>query len=172
VKACDVTGCGNASRSPRSAHCEKHYYRLRRRGTLGAAPWHRRGGPCSAEGCKQPEYRHGWCEKHLARVLRHGDADFIPYGERAKRGRDHPQWRGDDVGYGGFHRRLRSLRGRAADHPCADCGGQAQHWSYDRSDPRQRETPEGPYSTDPARYVPRCVPCHKAFDLRHLALAP
>lgn len=29
----------------------------------------------------------------------------------------------------------------------------------------QLESEFGPYSADPLRYVARCVPCHKAFDL-------
>lgn len=35
TKRCDVSGCGLLARSNASPHCEKHYGRLRRNGTLG-----------------------------------------------------------------------------------------------------------------------------------------
>lgn len=76
----------------------------------------------------------------------------------------------DDVEYQAAHDRVRSLHGSASDHDCVDCGGPAAHWSYDHRDPHERTSQSGsrkglPYSTNPDHYEPRCVPCHKAFDL-------
>ncbi len=68
--------------------------------------------------------------------------------------------------YSSVHQRLSRLKGRAAEHPCADCGGGAKHWSYDHSDPNELVTDTGwTYSLAPNHYHPRCVPCHKRFDL-------
>jgi hypothetical protein len=53
------------------------------------------------------------------------------------------------------HERLPKARGRASDHSCIDCGGQAAEWSY-------RE-PTG-YSADPFDYDPRCRLCHERHD--------
>jgi hypothetical protein len=75
----------------------------------------------------------------------------------------------DVVGYTAVHDRLRTDRGPASTHTCTDCGAPADHWSYDHTDPdeRQAENIKGhpAYSLDPERYAPRCVPCHKVFDL-------
>ncbi len=75
-----------------------------------------------------------------------------------------------EAGYGAAHDRVRTLHGPASDHPCIDCGQPAQHWSYDHTDPDTRyltgrSANPIPYSLDPTRYQPRCVPCHKLFDL-------
>lgn len=82
--------------------------------------------------------------------------------------------RRDDVGYSGAHQRVRSDRGSVRHHRCVDCGSQARHWSYDHNDPDQRWGTSGrstclvPYSLNPQNYSPRCVPCHKVFDLASL----
>lgn len=78
--------------------------------------------------------------------------------------------RSDMVGYGTAHDRVRFDRGSAASHLCIDCGRQAAQWSYDHCDPRELIGHGGgaeglPYSSDPSHYDPRCVPCHKTFDL-------
>lgn len=71
------------------------------------------------------------------------------------------------VGYGAAHERLYKDLGRADSHRCADCGGPAQHWSYDHMDREELYRHDGlPYSLNPDHYSPRCVPCHKRFDLQ------
>lgn len=80
-------------------------------------------------------------------------------------GPDNPLWLGDGIKYNAAHDRIRVRRGRAVDHPCVDCGRQAMHWSYNHSDPNEQTCEGLPYSTDANHYSPRCVPCHKAFDL-------
>lgn len=77
------------------------------------------------------------------------------------------------VGYTGAHNRVRKARGRASTHACVDCGRQAEHWSYDHADPNEMTTIDRgmafEYSLDVTHYEPRCVSCHKAFDLAHIA---
>ena len=78
--------------------------------------------------------------------------------------------RSDDIGYATAHDRVRRDRGRIASHSCVDCGGRAQHWSYDHEDPDQMfamNISANPvaYSNKPEHYEPRCVSCHKRFDL-------
>ena len=104
---------------------------------------------------------------HYQRVRKHGDPRIV---SPVPRGQDHPSWRGDDVSFSAVHGRLRALLGRAADRLCVDCGQAAQHWSYDGTDPSEKEDGEGQnagrrFSTDPARYVPRCIPCHRRADV-------
>lgn len=80
-------------------------------------------------------------------------------------------FRMDHVSYGAAHARVRTLKGRAAENDCVDCGDRAAHWSYDHKDADEvigRAGQHGSglrYSLDPERYEPRCVPCHKAFDM-------
>lgn len=68
-----------------------------------------------------------------------------------------------------MHRRLKTDFSEASAYPCADCGDQAAHWSYDNADPNELtdEATGLRYSTDRARYSPRCVPCHGRFDADH-----
>lgn len=63
------------------------------------------------------------------------------------------------------HNRVKSLRGSASVHACVDCGGQADDWSYlGGASDEMRSPKQGAYSGNPAFYVPRCRPCHLAFD--------
>ena len=75
----------------------------------------------------------------------------------------------DDVGYTTAHQRVYSQRGQARNYACVDCAEQAQHWSYSHDDPKEKLTLidgyEVAYSTDPSHYSPRCVSCHKFYDL-------
>ena len=78
--------------------------------------------------------------------------------------------RRDVISYGAAHDRVRRDRGRVQDHACVDCGLSAQHWSYDHTDPNELfasglSAAPIAYSADPDHYSPRCVPCHKRFDL-------
>ena len=98
------------------------------------------------------------------RTVRTGDP-LTPLPERG------PTWVGDQVTYAGMHSRLRQFRGRARDQRCVDCGGRAEHWSYDHSDPNARiDAATGlPFSPDVDRYMPRCRTCHRRHDAgRHV----
>lgn len=85
--------------------------------------------------------------------------------------------RADVAGYTAAHQRCRSDRGRVQDLECVDCGHPARHWSYNHDDPDEllgmsgRSTSLIAYSLDPSHYSPRCVPCHKRFDLDRIDAA-
>jgi hypothetical protein len=81
--------------------------------------------------------------------------------------------RSDDAGYGAAHGRLNQDRGRAKTHACIDCSNPAQHWSYNHDDPDELiayglSANGVAYSLDSSHYSPRCVPCHKIFDLHRI----
>lgn len=74
--------------------------------------------------------------------------------------------------YDTAHMRVKSFRGYARTHDCVDCGKEARDWSYDGRCPleqigyRPGRTGLFKWSPDPRSYSPRCVPCHKKFDLK------
>ncbi|CAN5349003.1 hypothetical protein BH09ACT8_BH09ACT8_30910 [soil metagenome] len=69
--------------------------------------------------------------------------------------------------YHAAHAKVRRARGPASEHLCVDCRTrQADQWSYDHQDAHERRWRNLRYSTDPARYQPRCTRCHRLFDLR------
>lgn len=81
--------------------------------------------------------------------------------------------RSDFVTYSQMHSRLRKDYGPASRHRCVDCGSPALHWSYDHCDPNELYATEEritgiAYSANADHYVPRCVPCHKRYDLDKL----
>lgn len=73
------------------------------------------------------------------------------------------------VAYNAAHQRLATDRGPASDQACIDCGRTAQQWSYDHEDTSEFVATEGAYSLSQEHYFPRCVPCHKRFDLDRLS---
>ena len=169
IPQCTVSGCDNPARSTRNLYCEKHYYRIRRNGTLKVTHPQR----LRREVCRHPECGEldsgpiGHCVKHAARIRSSGDPDTIlPPGSPA--GDNHPSFKGDDVTYSGAHMRVRARRGDASAHRCVDCGDTAGHWSYNHDDPQEKHSPQGEYSTNVDHYSPRCVACHKRFDLDQL----
>ena len=165
---CVIDGCDNPSRSSRCPHCEMHYYRIRRRGTIELVkPNRKRRGICTIDGCgKRDKGPHGLCDKHYTRKVRHGDPlAFRP--NPMPSGPDNPKWTGDLATYGAVHQRVKKARGVPSLHTCVDCGGQAQHWSYDHGDPNELfEEGYGAYSLEISHYAPRCVKCHKNFDMK------
>lgn len=124
---------------------------------------------CSVEGCGRPVHAHSFCPKHLSRWEKHGDPHHVP------RITGRP-WKGAQPTFGAVHRRIRRSLGRAAARLCVDCLDVAAEWSYDGTDPNpllEVLTPGGlpiAYSTDPDRYVPRCVPCHRRHDAAQRAV--
>ena len=114
------------------------------------------------------------CDCGRARLANTGDLNR--YGDESTCGHRPTHGRSDDAGYGAAHDRIRRARGAASEHDCVGCGGSAYHWSYDHSDPDERVATEPPltgiaYSLNPEHYSPRCVPCHKRFDLDRLDAA-
>ena len=73
------------------------------------------------------------------------------------------------VSYGSAHVRVSKARGAAREYDCVDCGGAAEHWSYDHADPDEVTGPSAsgrlvPYSLKVDHYEPRCATCHRRFD--------
>ena len=85
------------------------------------------------------------------------------------RGRRKGVFKKDVVGYHALHARVRTAKGRASEHPCVDCGYRAREWSYIGGDPDELEQlvrgQMMAYSLDLDRYEPRCLSCHRAFDV-------
>ena len=76
--------------------------------------------------------------------------------------------RTDQPTYSTIHTRLSAARGAARKHLCVDCGEAAEQWSYDHSDVTELVSDlNHPYSLDLNHYDPRCVPCHRTFDVAH-----
>ena len=167
MTACNVDGCETPTR--RRKMCEKHYYRMRRNGTLELTnPQRAQRDTCIIEGCDRLDCGpHGLCQMHNSRAKRNGDPLALR-GPRKRWAEDNHNWRGNDIQHRAAHERVKARRGKASQHACADCGGPAQHWSYDHLDPDEIRT-DRPFSADPAHYEPRCVPCHKRFDLAFIA---
>jgi len=114
---------------------------------------------CMMDGCGRRHYGKDLCQKHWQRLYKNGDPNIVLHGS----------WRGDDVGYNAVHERLNRSLGPAKSFKCSHCGQPASAWAYDHDDPAEKfEQRAGgyilAYSTDPARYMPLCSPCHKAFD--------
>jgi len=100
---------------------------------------------------------------HYLRLKKRGDADF------EFRGDNNPNWTGNDATNTAVHQRIRKERGHARNYSCVDCGGQAAHWSYDHSAKDERyDELKGPYTVNQDHYDPRCVSCHKKFDLNRI----
>lgn len=178
-KPCYVDGCEREAILRAAGHkvCRGHWDRYRRSGEFGLAAFRRARKSvevCRIVGCDNPdEGLAGLCPKHATRMRRHGDPEaFIaPENRNILRGEKHPGWAGDGIKtYDGLHARLRSTLGPASNRDCVDCGAEARHWSYDHCDPDERIGLAGQkyavaYSVKPEHYHPRCVPCHKRFDL-------
>lgn len=169
-RTCSVNGCPRPLRSSGAEWCNTHYFRMRRTGSVGSAEiWDRTPKPCSIEGCERTSADGGlgWCGVHYQRNKAHGDPTLVL---PRRTGEAHPHWTGANASYSTMHDRVRRAKGRAADHTCAlNCGRQAKHWAYSHTDLTERHSPEGPYSLDVDHYTPLCVPCHKRFDLDHIA---
>lgn len=163
---CSVDGCERPIKS--RGWCQAHYFRWRRNGDVGSGELLLKGqpkDPCHIEDCVEDEKSLGLCQRHYYRYRKWGDPYYFE--EKARRGRFNRFWRGDECGYGGAHDRVtRAWGAPASAWPCADCGGSAAHWSYDHADPDERyDSGNGTYSLKVEHYQPRCVPCHKVFDL-------
>ena len=81
---------------------------------------------------------------------------------------DHPRWKGSDIGYSPFHKRLRKARGKASEHRCVDTGLPADHWSWIGCS-EALESDKGPYCLHYEHYEPRTASAHKRFDLERIA---
>ena len=173
-ESCLIDDCGRpANHWAEDVHvCRMHWKRWARNGSfvkrrITAAPRAARG-ICVIESCVElDEGAHGLCKLHASRQRRTGDPlkVILPSERNLPTGAAHPAWIGDDATYFAVHQRLVRTRGRAAGHTCTDCEGPAAQWSLNRDAPDLRLSDIGPFTTDLSAYLPRCVPCHKRYDL-------
>lgn len=113
------------------------------------------------------------CECGADALVRAGD---LNRGSATTCGDKTTHWRRDDIGYSMAHQRVRTDRGLVQTHDCLDCGRPAEHWSYNHDDPDERlahglSARPVAYSVKPEHYSPRCVACHKRFDLGRMDAA-
>ena len=158
---CKIEGCAKPSRG--RGWCGTHWLRWRKHGdpmiVLRTGIDFQVKPPCAVDGCPRPHHAKGYCSTHLDRVNKHGDPSVVtPITGRPLKG-EFPKW-------AAVHKRLSRKRGRAAEHECVDCGGPAKEWSYTYGSPDELIDANGlRYSLDLDVYKPRCVPCHRRYDL-------
>lgn len=153
---CTIDGCEKVQVS--RGLCAMHNYRARTVGDPHATASGRKNRPpslCEVEGCEQPRRKFEWCAGHYAQWYRSGEVKPFAY-----------RW--GSGGYNSTHRRIVRVKGSAANHTCADCGQQAQEWSYIGGGADEEVDDRGlAFSRDASRYEPRCIPCHRRFDGWH-----
>lgn len=96
---------------------------------------------------------HGLCNTHYRRWWKHGDTSVVlPHGS-FPRGKEHPDWVGDDITYRGMHSRIQQARGRA--NSCVNgCESTRYEWAHiHNTDPHDVENYQG-----------MCPPCHNRYD--------
>lgn len=168
-RTCSLDYCDKSPRSSREELCEGHYYQ-RRRGKpfTPLRPAKFEGDTCHIEGCEKPR-KGKFCTMHAARIRRHGDpSKVIGQNEIARlHGPDNPMWQ-EAPSYSAWHQRLNRAKGPASRHECSEgCGAKAAQWSYvGPREPNRRK----PYEIDFSLFVPKCVKCHKRYDLAKIAL--
>ena len=131
-------------------------------------PFRNPEGVCTIDNCDLGAAGR-YCPKHRARLERNGDPLKLK-GSVPRWGSANPNWRGNDIGYGTAHDRVRRLRGQATNCACGVEGANYQ-WALDKTSPRIHVCRvEGlPFSPDPHDYVSMCIPCHKTYDLTFAA---
>lgn len=179
---CRVTGCDKPGRSMTQDVCPMHYHRKYRTGSYEIQPkpprWAdltgRRYGTLVVTARTSAGHWQCTCDCGATCTRRAGDLNRTGDRNTCNTPGKHLQ---DDPGYGAAHDRVRRLHGPASQHACTDCGRQAAHWSYNHRDPNPRYayglSPHPvAYSSDPKHYEPRCVPCHKRYDLGRAHATP
>lgn len=160
---CSLDGCDRPSYARNL--CARHYKRLLTTGSLEL----RAPRSCDVLDCERLAISRnvGLCRMHSKRLVKFGRLDKPPRNSGQVRwGEDNTAWLGEDAGYNAIHIRLRHLRGPASTHSCVDCGSAARQWSYDHASNREQVENGKAFTTDLDHYFPRCVSCHKRFDLR------
>lgn len=169
---CSLAGCDKPIK--RGGYCYGHYMKAWRYGT--PTPQHaprwvdligRRFGALVVTEDRDGSKWACRCDCGATTAVRAGDLNRGGVTSCGNRSTHH---RRDDIGYGMAHERVRADRGRVQLHDCIDCGNEAQQWSYDHADPDEMHAHHlsaNPiaYSNNPEHYSPRCVKCHKRFDL-------
>lgn len=162
ANVCTVEDC---NRKPvGNGLCKMHWKRNNRYGDpLGKSDFKQIKRDCQVPGCARPYHANGYCSSHEYKNARYGDPLHEGIGSHTGRHRM------EAPSYSGMHKRIFYDRGSASQFKCVDCGGRAQEWSYDGSDPNElMELVRGSllaYSTDQSFYSARCVRCHRKKDL-------
>lgn len=114
---------------------------------------------CTYEACSNGQFATGLCQKHYVRVRRHGDPAI----------KNKPGASPEVPGYRLQHSRMQEAQGPAKEFTCVDCGGAADHWTYDHLDPEALVDPVlgYVYSLKFEHYDPRCAPCHLVQEYAH-----
>ena len=173
---CSVDGCEKSLRS--STFCYAHYMKNWRYGTpTPTHPSRVRNAPGDRIGTLTLIERIGqqWrCECECGRIRLSRSGDLNRAGDASTCGY-RPNHRIESPSYGAAHDRIRRDRGSASLHRCVDCDSQAHHWSYDHAADDEMHEMIGnslvAYSPSQDHYLPRCVPCHKRFDLDRIDAA-
>lgn len=171
---CSVPDCDKPVKRPRTGFCYAHYMKNYRYGTptpVHAPTWLDLHGARYGTLTVVERVGKAWrcvCDCGGERLVMAGElnrtGDGVTCGDRTI------HYRADTVGYTGAHARCVTDFGKASTHPCVDCGHPAYHWSYNHTDPDELYAhglcahPVA-YSLDTTHYSPRCVPCHKRYDL-------
>ncbi|SRR6266516_1776367 len=133
---------------------------------------------------RTPEYRakqsRAQAGNHRALGYRHtpeeraaiSAASDAQWADPAYRARQKVARRRETSGYEAAHDRIRRDLGRVREFACITCDKPAAQWAlnHDRAANRTHIQLEGkyaglPFSLEPADYDPRCVRCHKRYDL-------
>lgn len=169
---CSLSGCAKPVK--RAGYCYGHYMKNWRYGTPTpefSPAWQDIRGQRFGTLVVMEREGSGWacvCDCGRERTASAGELNRT--GDAATCGDRPTHRRLDDAGYTAAHQRVRQDRGPIRDQACVACGSPARHWSYDHTDPDPRlayglSANPVAYSLDPQHYSPRCVPCHKRFDL-------
>lgn len=166
IIACSIENCEKPKRGPHG-WCGAHWVAWKQHGDPTINLKSTGPKPCTMDSCESTATLRGLCPKHASRLRRNGDPSIVH--PRTRSGAGNPNWKGDALGYFGAHERIQRRRGPAKNYECVDCGGRAQHWSYNHSDPDEKFEPLDTggfavFSLDTSRYDPRCVKCHGRFD--------
>jgi hypothetical protein len=160
---CLVDGCGrNLDSHCAKGLCQGHYLRLKATGSVGSPTIkeYDSSRTCSTPACVRRVKARGLCNTHYGRWKRTGQVAADPIGKYERTG-------GNE--YSTWHSRLARIKGAACNYECVQCGCAAQEWAYDGGDPGERIGRNGAslslrYSTNPDRYVPMCIRCHRRSD--------
>ena len=169
---CSVEGCSKTTRS--RGYCYAHYMKVHRYGTPTPThrprPHHELAGQVFGD-LTAIEWSDGqWiCQCSCGESTSYRGPELLR-GNAKTCGIKRNHW-SNTTEYHAAHDRVQRRHGPAAKHECVDCGRPAAQWSYNHQDPNERiSTSPGTsnglsYSLNPGYYEPRCVPCHKRFDL-------
>lgn len=113
-------------------------------------------------GCPWLKGKHG--QTNNALISYHKNHPVWNKGKKANRGEvktageNHYLWKGDDVGYSGLHKWVRTWLGKP--ESCIKCGEKNKmiHWA----------NVSGEYKRELHDWMRLCVSCHKKYDLKRL----